>query len=141
MVKVLKTGLWLRLFAAMGLVGGLGNIVGAEDWANDQWSGLSGRELDIATGIELTWGIKILAFAVLLLLATQFTKGAARARVGASLVVTFVVSEIATVASLSSRGYGEDASVPVLPLVVGIVLAILALASCVAHWNEAPASE
>lgn len=141
MINKLKPGLWLRVFAVMGVVGGLGNIVGAEDWANDQWSGLSGRELDIATGLEVTWGIKILAFAVLLLLATQFTKGAARARVGASLVVTFVVSEIATVVSLGSRGYGEDASFPLAPLVVGIVLAILALASCVAHWNEAPASE
>ena len=141
MMNKLKPGLWLRVFAVMGVVGGLGNIFGAEDWANDQWSGLSGRELDIATGLELTWGIKILAFAVLLLLATQFTKGAARARVGASLVVTFVVSEIATVVSLGSRGYGEDASFPLAPLIVGIVLASLALASCVAHWNEAPASE
>lgn len=141
MMDKLKPGLWLRVFALFGVLGGLGNTVDAEDVADDQWSGLSGRELDIATGLELSWGIKILAFAVLGLLATQFTKGAARARVGASFVVTFVVMEIATVASLSSRGYAEDASFPVLPVVVGIVLAILALASCIVHWNEAPASE
>lgn len=132
----MKPGLWLRVFAALGVVGGLGNIFGAEDWASDQWSGLSGRELDIATGIELTWGIRILAFGVVLLVATQLTRGAARARLGASIVATFVVSEGATVAALSSRGYGEDASVPVLPLALGIVLALLALVSCVSHWSD-----
>jgi len=136
MVKVLKTGLWLRLFAAMGLVGGLGNTASAEDWAEDQWGTLSGRELDIAAGLELTWGIKIMSFGALLMIVTQLTRASTRARIGASLIVIFVVSEGVTVSTLSGRGYGEDASFPVAPLLIAGVLALLALASCIAQWND-----
>jgi hypothetical protein len=137
MVKILKTGLWLRLFAALGLVGGLGNTASAEDWAEDQWGTLSGRELDIAAGIELTWGVKIMSFGALLMILTQLTRAGTRARTGATLILVFVASEIATVSALSGRGYGEDASFPVAPLLTAGVLAVLALASCIAHWNDA----
>ena len=136
MVKVLKTGLWLRLFAAMGLLGGLGNTASAEDWAEDQWGTLSGRELDIAAGLELTWGIKTMSFGALLMIVTQLTRASTRARIGASLIVIFVVSEGVTVSTLSGRGYGEDASFPVAPLLIAGVLALLALASCIVHWND-----
>ena len=137
MVKVLKTGLWLRLFAAMGLLGGLGNTASAEDWAEDQWGTLSGRELDIAAGLELTWGIKTMSFGALLMIVTQLTRASTRARIGASLIVIFVVSEGVTVSTLSGRGYGEDASFPVAPLLIAGVLALLTLASCIVHWNDA----
>ena len=137
MVKVLKTGLWLRLFAAMGLLGGLGNTASAEDWAEDQWGTLSGRELDIAAGLELTWGIKTMSFGALLMIVTQLTRASTRARIGASLIVIFVVSEGVTVSTLSGRGYGEDASFSVAPLLIAGVLALLALASCIVHWNDA----
>ena len=137
MVKILKTGLWLRLFAAMGLIGGLSNIATAEDWAEDQWGTLSGRELDIAAGLELTWGIKTMSFGALLMIVTQLTRASTRARIGASLIVIFVVSEGVTVSTLSGRGYGEDASFPVAPLLIAGVLALLALASCIVHWNDA----
>ena len=137
MVKILKTGLWLRLFAAMGLIGGLSNIATAEDWAEDQWGRLSGRELDIAAGLELTWGIKTMSFGALLMIVTQLTRASTRARIGASLIVIFVVSEGVTVSTLSGRGYGEDASFPVAPLLIAGVLALLALASCIVHWNDA----
>ena len=136
MVKILKTGLWLRLFAAMGLIGGLSNIATAEDWAEDQWGTLSGRELDIAAGLELTWGIKIMSFGALLMILTQLTRASTRARIGASLIVIFVVSEGVTVSTLSGRGYGEDASLPVAPLLISGLLALLALASCIVHWND-----
>ncbi len=136
MVKILKTGLWLRLFAAMGLIGGLSNIATAEDWAEDQWGTLSGRELDIAAGLELTWGIKIMSFGALLMILTQLTRASTRARIGASLIVIFVVSEGVTVSTLSGRGYGEDASLPVAPLLIAGLLALLALASCIVHWND-----
>ena len=136
MVKILKTGLWLRLFAAMGLISGLGNIATAEDWAEDQWGTLSGRELDIAAGLELTWGIKIMSFGALLMILTQLTRASTRARIGASLIVIFVVSEGVTVSTLSGRGYGEDASLPVAPLLIAGLLALLALASCIVHWKD-----
>jgi len=119
------------------LVGGLGNTASAEDWAEDQWGTLSGREHDIAAGIELAWGIKIMSFGALLMIVTQLTRASTRARIGASLIVIFVVSEGVTVSTLSGRGYGEDASFPVAPLLIAGVLALLALASCIVHWNDA----
>jgi hypothetical protein len=65
------------------------------------------------------------------------TRASTRARTGASLIVVFVASEIATVSALSGRGYGEDASLAVAQLLVAGVLALLALASCIVHWNDA----
>ena len=56
MQKILNVRISLLVLGLMMTLLGLGNLVGAEDWAKDQWTGAQGRELDIATSVELAWG-------------------------------------------------------------------------------------
>lgn len=116
---------------------GLGNILGAEDWAADQWVGAQGRELDIATGLEWAWGAKIATVGLMILILSFVLFGAARARFGAIAISTFILGEIFTVSALSSKNYGEDASIPLPLVVVPILVLLIALVSCIMNWNGA----
>ena len=51
-------------------------------------------------------------------------------------IVLFVAGEIFTVSSLSAKGYGEGASIPVLFIIVPLLITLWALVSCVQGWNE-----
>ncbi|MBT5139084.1 MAG: hypothetical protein HOM37_08540 [Acidimicrobiaceae bacterium] len=135
MMKYLNARVWLLVLGAMMVVGGVANILGAEDIATDQWTGAAGRELDIATGLEVAWGLKIVLIGVAVVLVTLLTHGAAQARFGAVTTVTFVIGEISTVSYLESKGYGEDASMPWAMVLIPALLVLITLIACLVHWN------
>tara|TARA_Y100000768_G_C23904115_1_gene646649 strand:- start:249 stop:677 length:429 start_codon:yes stop_codon:yes gene_type:complete len=136
MQKILNVRISLLVLGLMTTLLGLGNLVGAEDWAKDQWIGAQGRELDIATSIELAWGAKIVTVGLMILILSFILSGAARARFGVIAIVLFVAGEIFTVSSLSAKGYGEGASIPVLFIIVPLLITLWALVSCAKGWNE-----
>ena len=136
MQKILNVRISLLVLGLMMTLLGLGNLVGAEDWAKDQWIDAQGRELDIATSIELAWGAKIVTVGLMILILSFILSGAARARFGVIAIVLFVAGEIFTVSSLSAKGYGEGASIPVLFIIVPLLITLWALVSCAKGWNE-----
>ncbi len=136
MQKILNARISLFVLGLMMTLLGLGNLVGAEDWAKDQWTGAQGRELDIATSVELAWGTKIVTFGLMILILSFILSGVARARFGVIAIVLFVAGDIFTVSSLSAKGYGEDASIPVLLIIVPLLITLWALVSCATGWNE-----
>lgn len=127
---------WLTALGLMMTLLGLGNLLGAEDWAADQWTGAQGRELDIATGLELTWGTKIITVGLMILILSFVLKGAARARFGVIAIATFILGEIFTVTSLSSKGYGEDESIPWAFVIIPVLVTLVTLVLCVMNWND-----
>ena len=136
MQKILNARISLLVLGLMMTLLGLGNLVGAEDWAKDQWTGAQGRELDIATSIELAWGTKIVTVGLMILILSFILSGVARARFGVIAIVLFLAGEIFTVSSLSAKGYGEDASIPVLLIIVPLLITLWALVSCATGWSE-----
>ena len=136
MQKILNARISLLVLGLMMTLLGLGNLVGAEDWAKDQWTGAQGRELDIATSVELAWGTKIVTVGLTILILSFVLSGVARARFGVIAIVLFLAGEIFTVSSLSAKGYGEGASIPVLFVVVPLLITLWALVSCATGWNE-----
>ena len=136
MQKILNVRISLLVLGLLLTLLGLGNLVGAEDWAKDQWIGAQGRELDIATSIELAWGAKIVTVGLMILIRSFILSGAARARFGVIAIVLFVAGEIFTVSSLSAKGYGEGASIPILFIIVPLLITLWALVSCAKGWNE-----
>ena len=136
MQKILNVRISLLVLGLMMTLLGLGNLVGAEDWAKDQWIGAQGRELDIATSIELAWGAKWCSVGLMSLILSFILSGAARARFGVIAIVLFVAGEIFTGSALSARGYGEGASIPVLFIIVPLLATLWALVSCAKGWNE-----
>lgn len=136
MQKILNVRISLLVLGLMMTLLGLGNLVGAEDWAKEQWIGAQGRELDIATSIELVWGAKWFTVGLMILVLSFIVSGAARARFGVIAIVLFAAGEIFTGSALSARGYGEGASVPVLYIIVPLMATLWALVSCAKGWNE-----
>ena len=136
MQKVLNARISLLVLGLMMTLLGLGNLVGAEDWAKDQWTGAQGRELDIATSVELAWGTKIVTVGLTILILSFILTGVARARFGVIAIVLFVAGEIFTVSSLSARGYGEGATIPVLFIIIPLLITLWAFVSCAKGWNE-----
>ena len=136
MQKIFNVRISLLVLGLMMTLLGLGNLVGAEDWAKDQWIDAQGRELDIATSIELAWGAKIVTVGLMILILSFILSGAARARFGVIAIVLFVAGEIFTVSSLSAKGYGEGASIPVLFIIVPLLITLWALVPCAKGWNE-----
>ena len=79
---------------------------------------------------------KIVTVGLTILTLSFILSGVARARFGVIAIVLFVAGDIFTVSSLSAKGYGEDASIPVLLIIVPLLITLWALVSCATGWNE-----
>ncbi len=139
-MKFFNARVWLIIFGVMVLLGGALNAIAAESVAQDAWGDVDGQALDVAIAVEVAWG-SILAVwgasVIVIALSLQHPRG--RARFGAISVVAVFLSQIVAVGALSNLGYGEDGGPP-LVAVIGLIIGIIALISCIRDWNATTAS-
>ena len=133
-MRFLNTRIWMLISGALITLGGILNLSDVEKTAVDSWGNLSGRELDIASGLEQVWGFHFAGFGVSILLIALLTKGISRARSGAVVIGLTLVSQLLIFSTLSSKGYLEEG----LPIVLNVFLAIplIAFIACVKSWNK-----
>ena len=139
-MKFFNARVWLIIFGALGLLGGVLNAIGAESVALSEWGDLNGQALDIAIALEVAWGAILSvwgASVIVITLSLQRARG--RARFGAITVVAVFLSQVVAVGALSNLGYGEGGSPP-LPAILALIVGIITLISCIRDWNATTAS-
>ena len=82
-MKFFNARVWLIIFGALGLLGGVVNAIGAESVALSEWGDLDGQALDIAIALEVAWGAILSvwgASVIVITLSLQRARGRARFR-------------------------------------------------------------
>ena len=139
-MKFFNARVWLIIFGAILLLGGALTAIGAESIAQDEWGDLEGQALDIAIALEVAWGsIGSVWGASVIVITLSLQRARGRARFGAVTIFAVFLSQGVAVGALSNLGYGGDAGPP-LPAVIGLVVGIIALTSCLRDWNATTAS-
>ena len=139
-MKFFNARVWLIIFGVILLLGGALTAIGAESVALDEWGDLEGQALDIAIALEVAWGsIGSVWGASVIVITLSLQRARGRARFGAITVVAVFLSQGVAVGALSNLGYGEDGGPP-LPAVIGLIIGIIALISCIRDWNATTTS-
>ena len=134
-MKFFNVRVWLLILRTLALIGGIGNAVTAETVATDSWGEIDGRLLDVATSLEIAWGIHLSVWGASVIVISVLLHGAERARFGAVSVIAVLLSQIIAALSIGNLGYGEGGRPPVLFLLIVLVIAAITLVACIREWN------
>lgn len=132
-MKFLNAKVWVIVFGAIALVGGALNAVAAESVAIEGWGELDSGALDIATALEVAWGVMISVWGASIIVLALLLQGASRARFGVVSVLAFNLSQIVAVGGLSNLGYGSNP--PLLFILVPVLVSVATLVACARDWK------